>query len=461
MARQRPAAVQLESRHNPGDGSTTYRVRWPELDPAAVAAGAPARPTVAFNSRKCGGAPAAHGYAQRLRSLVEANGGATPTRDQLVACGLGWKYAADHQPSSAPVQPPVPASMPYVTVADACRQWIAWKQESMRPLSTGSVKKYRRNIRCYIDPLPIGAANIATVVTGEQIGGLAPDPDTCMGWQLTLWKTVLIGSRTGKRLSVKQIENVRTMLSSVFDWACTTNSGKPPLRTAQNPLRGMATPPAAALQLPDILHDPQEVAMFLRLAQRVDPEWAEMLLIVLATGLRECEISMLEPCAVDASRNILRVTRHWGDGGQIEFGRKNGDPGEIPIPIWIMRRILLPRAQAGGPLLFMTPRGCRWTSHRHCARFKKLRALLMQAGMPREITLHKLRHSYSNWIKDDLNLEVHAAAMGHRRKTQTGTYVQLTARDMIKIRNLVTAFVPETEPATPEEPQLLPQLRAA
>jgi integrase len=435
-------AATIETRHNPSDGSTTYRVRWPERDRAARAAGAPARPTCTFNTRELG--DKAQAYAQRLQALVAANGGATPTPDQLRACGLGWKLPAQPRPAGSPTRPPAAR---YVTVADACRRYLTWKQKSMRPLSKGSFDKHQEQIRCHIEPLPLGRASIADAQTGEQTDERNPDPDTCLAWQSQLMH------RPARPLSVNTIADVRTFLFSVFDWATTTNSGRIPLRTTQNPLRGMETPRSVSRQQKPILHNPAEVATFLRIAYQVSPRFAAVLLVMLVTGLRICEVTCLAPADVDPSRNILHIRRHWGAAGDKRPGRKNGDDGEIPVPGWIMQRILVPLAQHDRELVLANRAGRRWQTEDYY--LDQINTLIGEAGIPRHFTTHSMRHTYSNWLKRPLrHPEVLGAALGHRRKTVTGEYIRLTDEDMADIRAGINALVPES--AWPDPPPATP-----
>jgi integrase len=429
MAKRSPAT--LEIRRN-SDGTTTYRVRWSERDRVALAAGKPRRPTYTFNTRELGDAKAL-AFAQRLQALVTANGGATPTHDQFIACGLGWKSSAEARPAPSPAPSP---SRSHVTVADACWRYLTWKQGSVRPLSEGSLRKHQSTIRRYIEPTALGSANVADIRTGIQTDRQPPAPDTCLGWQAQLMRSPL--------LNVNTIADKRTFLSSVFTWACTENSGTPPLRIAPNPLRGMQIPRALGRRRREFLRNPTEVATCLRIAYRIDPQWAAMLLTMLVTGLRDCEASCLDPAAVDHSRNILHVRQHWGDAGDKRPGRKNGDEGEVPVPEWVMRRIIAPRAHNAGGLLLPNRSGSRWHSEQHDKNLKKLRTAMREEGMPRHLTTHSMRHSFSNWLKRPLGDEVLAAAMGHRRKTMTGNYIELTDEDMTEIRAAMSELVPES-----------------
>src|SRR6185436_13364349 len=95
-------------------------------------------------------------------------------------------------------------------------------------------------------------------------------------------------------LSHDSVSKIRaSVVAPAFTWACSLRSGQ--LRAAASPMTDSKAPAKRQATPPDILEIPREVATFIRCAWRRDPDFAAMVAVVAATGLRWEEITAVMP----------------------------------------------------------------------------------------------------------------------------------------------------------------------
>ncbi len=405
--------VSIEERKN-RDGTVTYRVRWREAD---------TRPTYTFNTGRLG--DQADAMAGRFAALVEAAGDRLPDRAALAIFGLDWIHDGDEPSTDASTANRLTGP---VTVADMCRRYLDHLAHSLDPPTARTLDDYARYLRLYVDPRPLGKRDCAD----PEITFLDVDQ-----WQRELASTIAPGGR--KPLGSNSIAKIRAgVLAPAFDWACSPKSAVDatlaPLRTAANPVTHSTAPGLVEAPARDILRTPDDYELFTRCAYGVDRNWADWVVTVAGTGLRDGEAVMMAGAAVDPRRGVLTVVERF-TGGRVEAGGKNGTRRDVPVPDAIMARIIAPRLAAGGRLLFTGPAGARWSYATAADRWVKLRARLADAGLPIHLTPHGLRTSFNTWLtSEDIHPTKIDLVMGHRPPTLRRIYTQLTDRDHQRIR---------------------------
>ena len=408
--------VSIEERKN-RDHSVTYRVRWRDHT---------GRPTYTFNTARLG--PAAGALADRFAQLVGAAGDRLPDPAALALFGLAWILPVDGQPSTAPNY--ISDGGP-VTVAGACTAYLDWLAASADPPTARTLDDYRDYVRLYIAPRPLGQRAITDpAVTFHDVDQ----------WQRELATTVAPGGRIP--LGPNSISKVRAgVLAPALDWACSPRSSTgqdlTPLRSAANPMTYSVAPGHVDPAPRDILRSPADYALFTRCAYAVDRNWADWVVTVAATGLRDGEAAMVAAGGVDPDRGTLTVIERY-TGGRVEPGGKNGRRRDIPIPTTVLDRCVRPRLDRAGQLLFTGPRGGRWAYATAADRWAALRRELAAAGLRRHLTPHSLRHSYNTALTGaDIHPVKIDLVMGHDSSSMRHTYNQLTDTDLARMRTVL------------------------
>lgn len=400
------------------DGSLTFRVRWRERPDY--------RPTYTFNTNVYG-ARAEH-FCQTLHDLVAAAGETMPTREQLTAFQMEWIL-----PPLESTDKEIPPPAAIVTVAEATRRYLDAKKASVKRLAAKTITDYEGYLRVHIEPRALGAMDVAAV-TYEDIEN----------WQRELLTVV---SPLGRKiLDENSVIKIRTSLvSSVFIWATSVRSGRPPLRAAASPVPDAEMPTGNEPPDRDLLHTPADYALVTGLAYDIDPGWAAKLVTVAATGMRWGEGVQLGPDSVLARRRMLRLAERFS-AGEVLAGRKNGMRGIIPVPDWLMDKVLEPRARLDRPVLFVGPGGNRWSYSTEWDRWDALRKALQREGEAIHLTPHCLRHSYRTWLSSHgIAKEKIDMVMGHSRKARkdmSARYTDFTDLDATMIRDAVTTLIP-------------------
>jgi hypothetical protein len=143
--------------------------------------------------------------------------------------------------------------------------------------------------------------------------------------------------------------------------------------------------PFDGLELPEpvpfraaVLESIEEIRLFVDLAYRVDPGWADLVVTASCTGFRFGEVTARGPESLDPVRGDVTVVRRFS-GGRLLPGTKSGRGGTRPVlvpgPVMAM---LTDRVQdvAAGVMLFATATGGRWPFSSYWKRWNRLRELL-------------------------------------------------------------------------------------
>lgn len=408
-------AVSIEERKNT-DGTITYRVRWRQDG---------TRPTYTFNTGRLG--PAAGDLADRFAQLVAAAGDRLPDRAALALFGLGWILPTDEPSTVRDPGNDLIRESRIVTVADMCTRYIAFLCGSLAAPEKRTWREYESYVRLYIEPRPLGQRDVTDpALTFRDIDA----------WQVELASTVAPGGR--RPLGTNSIAKVRAgLLAPAFGWACSPKSALDaaltPLRTAPNPVTHSTAPELVPATPREILRSPADYATFIRCAYTVDPNWADWVVMVAATGVRDGEAVMFDPAAVDLDRGVVEVRSRF-TAGEIEAGGKNGHRRTVPIPAPVLERVIVPRLERAGSTsrwLFTGPRGHRWAYSTAADRWAALRDRLAAAGLRRHLTPHGLRTGYSTWLTGhDHHPTKIDMVMGHVSTSMRHRYNQLTDRDL-------------------------------
>jgi hypothetical protein len=265
----------IETRRSKNGKVTTYRVKW------RVGGGRGG----GWDGRTLDSL----GEAKILKSLVDAYDQQWPPADVLIERGLGFLVEAAVQPL-----PAAPALEPMPVVA--FREFAVRYVDGLVKPNPETKRKYLERLRVHVFPV-IGDRPIADITRGD----------------MRRWQQGLIG-----RLSAKTIQNIRgETVSPIFEAACLPGEdGEPPLR-ADNPLRGLQLPERIKPQR-EIVEDAREAQLVIEAAYQIDPNAAELLLVLLATGMRWGEIAGLPVRAINRDRetvSIMQVLRRQCSAG--------------------------------------------------------------------------------------------------------------------------------------------------
>lgn len=140
-----------------------------------------------------------------------------------------------------------------------------------------------------------------------------------------------------KRLSPETIQNIRgETVSPIFEAACLPGEDdEPPLRTL-NPLKGLQVPERVRSER-EIVEDQREARPVIEAAYEVDPNAADLMLMLLATGMRSGSWTII----------LLKITRWHHRGLSRSYGLRpaaTGRPGWDRTP----RSTPLSRVRAQG-----------------------------------------------------------------------------------------------------------------
>ena len=405
------AVASIETRRSKNGKVTTYRVKW--------------RTGGGRDGGWDGRTLDSLGEAKILKSLVDAYDQQWPPADVLIERGLGFLVEAALPPlPAAAVQEPPPVLGPLpVTFREFAVRYV----DGLVKPNPETKRKYLERLRVHVFPV-IGDRLIAEITRGD----------------MRRWQQALIG-----RLSAKTIQNIRgETVSPIFEAACLPGEdGEPPLRTG-NPLKGLQLPARIKPQR-EIVEDSREARLVIEAAYEIDPNAAELLLVLLATGMRWGEIAGLPVRAINRDRgtvSIVQVLRRQCYQWIVVPTPKTPDGfREIPVPPQIMT-ILVRRCdgrQRDG-FVFTAPRGGPW---RHDdfweGRWKKVRDLAMKKGLSKRMTMYGLRHSLLTWLaSEDVDVATLQRVAGHKRAGTTfDIYVHGTRKHHGKVKDAVTGLV--------------------
>jgi integrase len=396
----------IETRKSKDGRVTRYRVKW--------------RTGGARDGAWDGTTFDARSDAKRFKALVEVHGHQWPPVEVLLAQGFTYLV-----PAMAAVPAPVVGHEPPVVMFEAyALEYI----ERLDKPNRETKRKYLERLRLHVFPV-LGDRPIAEITRRE----------------MRLWQTELLA----KGLSVKTIQNIRgETVSPIFEAACLPGEDdEPPLR-AYNPLKGLQLPERIRPER-EIVEDQREARLVIEAAYKVDANAADLLLTLLATGMRWGEAAGLPVRAVNVERgtvSIMQVLRReyfrW-----VVVPRPKTKDGyrEIPVPAEVMEVLsarCVGRDRDG--FVFTAPRGGHW---RHDdfweGRWKKIRTLAEANGLGKRMTMYGLRHSLLTWLASEgVDLMTLRTIAGHKRVSTTfDIYVHSTRRHHPKVKETVSDLV--------------------
>lgn len=355
--------------------------------------------------------------ADAFCGLVKMCGNTMPDDDQLRAFGFGWMLGDNGDDDGQTQVPPM-------TVVELCYRFLDMKRKSLQAPSETTMYDYRGYIKNYVQPRKLGAMQAAIVHFSD-----------IEDWEKNLMTEASPYGR--KPLAANSVIKVRTgLVSPAFKWARSEKGGR---LLTNDPFAEADMPKKDQTFLRALLFTPAEYGMFFHHARIVDPNWADMIEVVAATGMRFGEVAALAPTAVDRRRGMINLIRRLSRRAEIP-GTKNGLIRQVPVPWHLMTRVIEPRL-GNGRYVFTGPLGGRWSSA-EWDRWDATRKRLANAGLSVHLTHHCLRHGYNTWLKSKkIDPDKIKKVMGHIDRSQSGRYDQLSEADLAEIRDAITELV--------------------
>ena len=371
-----------------------YKVKWREAR-AGIA------PTVSFLDLR---------RAQKFEILVEAHGNAWPPAEVLIAAGFDDTLDTPSAPPRPDVVEAISHEYADITLVEFCRRYLA--AGTKRGAGDDSVRGMETYIRLHIAPFFKGMRLVDVHRA-----------------QLRDWQKYMLD----KGRSASTVANVRgTLLNPVMERAMMRGeNGEPALRD-YNPFTGLPVPRKKRYVRP-MLHDADEVEVFLKAAADVDADAHDLLLCAIGTGLRWGEVIGLAADAVtffaDLSGGVLEVRqvgvkRH----GRLPEGMPRfhlRDETKTPTAVRVVpfgvrvARMLAGRPATGAQLMFTNPddglEADMWNALTFYKKFlRPIQDLAMARGLPRRVTPHGLRKTWiNNLYEAQVNPVTTAATAGH------------------------------------------------
>ena len=239
--------------------------------------------------------------------------------------------------------------------------------------------------------------------------------------------------RTGKPLSTKTVNIVlslvKQMLGSAVAWERLGTNAAAALKLFKMPEQEYSWWPA------------EERDFFLRQAARIDPEFAELCLVAVHTGLRRGELAALERRQLDFEGRMITVgSSHCYKSGERLERTKTGRIRHVtmrPVVLQALlsRKLMAPTAKVFGPAVLL-----------HSAR--RLRRLAKEVGVT-PLRFHDLRHTFaSNLVREGLPLYNVQRLLGHTTATMTQRYAHLAPGDLMAPLGAVHDLRTEEAPVT-------------
>jgi integrase/recombinase XerD len=186
-------------------------------------------------------------------------------------------------------------------------------------------------------------------------------------------------------------------------------------------------PPKLPARLPKIL-DVDDVARLLATPDPLTPRGSRdraMLEVMYASGLRVTELVNLDLGDADLAHEVVRTI---GKGNRERIVPMGTKAVQALRSYLLHARSLLTRGR-GGQALFVNHRGGRLT-RQGC--WKLIKAYARQAGIPRPLTPHVLRHSFATHLLErGADLRAVQEMLGHASITTTQVYTHVT-RDRLR-----------------------------
>ena len=275
-------------------------------------------------------------------------------------------------------------------------QWLdRWLDEFAAPrLRESTMSSYRTYAEQYIKPR----------LGSKKMNSITPADIQRMYTKLKKDGRVREHPEHGRTLSASTVRRIHTMLHRALGDAVKA------CIIPRNPAEGL-TLPKADTPAKRVLTD-KELDKFMETIN-TDPIWHDFFYTELTTGLRRGEICGLQWQDFDAPAGTLQISRtlHRKTGGGFETGETKTGQGK--------RKILLPGSTANllrerqktipGKWIFPNPLKPEQPISPDAA-YRRLKALLNEAGIAENIPFHGLRHTFAT----------HALASGVDAKTLSG-----------------------------------------
>ncbi len=192
--------------------------------------------------------------------------------------------------------------------------------------------------------------------------------------------------------------------------------------------------PRATGKLPEILtvNEVEELGRVCHAAGREKPLAYRNLCILellYSSGLRVSELTALNFESVDMENGLLHVTGKGGKERVVLFGER----ARKALRLWLMNRDAIP-AGASGKMnkdpLFVTRSGKRM---RRQDVNRVLSRLATTAGIPKEVSPHKLRHSFAtHLLEGGADLRSIQTLLGHKLLETTSIYSRVSLSHLIE-----------------------------
>jgi integrase len=402
------AVASIETRKLKGGKVTRYRVKW--------------RTGGTRDGAWDGTTFDAHAEAKQFKALVEVHSHQWPPAEVLIAQGFAYLVPGAVAMPTAPIVAEDPTAV--VTFEEFALEYV---ERLVKP-NPETKRKYLERLRVHVFPI-IGERPIVEITRRE----------------MRLWQEGLLA----KGLSAKTIQNIRgETVSPIFEAACLPGEDdEPPLRT-YNPLKGLKLPERNRPER-EIVEDQREARLVIEAAYEVDPSAADLLLMLLATGMRWGEAAGLPVRAVNFDRgtvSIMQVLRKENFKWKVIPRPKTKDGyREIPVPAQVMKII---ETRCGSrdrdAFVFTAPKGGHWRYEVfYDDRWTKIRKLAETNGLRKHMTMYGLRHSLLTWLASEgVDLMTLRTIAGHKRVSTTfDIYVHSTRRHHPKVKEAVSTLV--------------------
>lgn len=367
-----------------------------------------------------------------FRALVEAHDNLWPPAHVLIAAG----YDDVLDTPSAPARPDVVQTMPHTytdtTLVEFCTLYVRTGTKK------GAGDDARRTLSAYIRD------HVAPFFKGMRVVDVHRA-------QLREWQQYMIG----KGRSAKTVQNVRgSLLNPVMQRAMMRGeNGEDRLRD-DNPFTGLPLPKGTRYVRP-MLHDADEVEVFLAAAAEIDAESHDLLLCMIGTGLRWGEATGLRADAVtlfaDGTGGIIDV---WQVAAKRQGKLPDGLPrfylrdetkteaGQRDVPFGArVARMFAARPATGAQLMFTNPADGLVADMWNPLTFRNKRLtpiqdLAITRGLSRRVSPHGLRKTWvNNLYEEQVNPVTTAATAGHTDPlVALRHYTQATTRGHAAVR---------------------------
>jgi integrase/recombinase XerD len=179
--------------------------------------------------------------------------------------------------------------------------------------------------------------------------------------------------------------------------------------------------PRAERKLPRVLSRDQIARL---VSAPENPKHRAMLLLTYSGGLRVSEVVALRVDDIESERGLIRVRN--------AKGAKDRYTTLSPLVLQVLRDYW----RAFRPRIWLFP-GQRPDRHLNARSAQKVITRAREkAGIPADVTMHTLRHSFAtHLLEDGTDLRYVQELLGHRRPETTMIYTQVTQKDLARIRS--------------------------